>query len=362
MNVSSKYDNLEDGGNTEALKTEVEMSWPQDMWELRAELLGKSPHLSKEVLLTAADKTEVLPESVLFEILSANPDELNDKELMDYLANKQEPLPQYLISILQQVSNSTTYKTVLLNEMAEYHATKSRAALDMIRCIAHDTVFDAVAYRNWLDNLGGLNADKQIIASYINEGDFASAQSMLDILPVLYQLEGDYLNNYNDYKQLTLWQISLLQQGRSIMELNSDEINMLETYAGLDNNAGSIAQGILEFGYGYNYCDCLPQNDSSVWKNSSVFPVNYRNDRGMIIEAAPNPARNWVVFNYSLPANSNEAILEIRDVRGNQVALFEIKQGTEQMVWDIRQMKPGLYIYTLISYGRNESGKLVIDQ
>ncbi|NOX46871.1 MAG: hypothetical protein GXO89_07830 [Chlorobi bacterium] len=75
-NVKALADNLKDGGNTDVLLNEVELSWPNDMWELRSKLLGDSPHLSKEVLMTAADKTDVLPESVLFEILSANPDEL----------------------------------------------------------------------------------------------------------------------------------------------------------------------------------------------------------------------------------------------------------------------------------------------
>jgi hypothetical protein len=147
------------------------LSCPDDMWELRAELPGDSPHLSKEVLMTAADKTDVLPESILFEILSANPDELRDKELMDYLENKGQPLPSYMISIHHQVSGNTSYKTILLDEMAGYYAAKSRAAQNMIRSIVNDTVFDADGYRNWLDNLGGINTDRQIIASYIQEGD-----------------------------------------------------------------------------------------------------------------------------------------------------------------------------------------------
>ncbi len=90
------------------------------MWELRAELLGKSPHLSKEVLMTAADKTDVLPESVLFEILSANPDELKKEELIKYLEDKENPLPSYMIDILRQLANGSTYKTVLLSEISKH--------------------------------------------------------------------------------------------------------------------------------------------------------------------------------------------------------------------------------------------------
>ena len=58
----------------------VETAWPNDMWELRAQLLQGSPHLSKEVLKKAADRTDVLPESIIFEVLSTNPDELKDNK------------------------------------------------------------------------------------------------------------------------------------------------------------------------------------------------------------------------------------------------------------------------------------------
>ena len=75
-NVKTLYENLKDGGNTTATVSDIETAWPQDMWELRTELLGKSPHLSMDVLKATADKTDVLPESVIFEIMAANPDEL----------------------------------------------------------------------------------------------------------------------------------------------------------------------------------------------------------------------------------------------------------------------------------------------
>ena len=62
------------------LLNSVETAWPNDMWELRAQLLQGSPHQSKEVLKKAADRTDVLPESIIFEVLSTNPDELKDNK------------------------------------------------------------------------------------------------------------------------------------------------------------------------------------------------------------------------------------------------------------------------------------------
>ncbi|MBK7031451.1 MAG: hypothetical protein IPH45_20660 [Bacteroidales bacterium] len=67
------------------------------MWALRAELLGVSPHLSEEVLRKVADKTDIFTEAVIFDILAANPDELKKEELFQYLENKENPLPTYMI-------------------------------------------------------------------------------------------------------------------------------------------------------------------------------------------------------------------------------------------------------------------------
>ncbi|GAB1417852.1 hypothetical protein MASR2M12_06170 [Bacteroidales bacterium] len=71
--LSTLYNSLVDGGSTSGMIAAVDMAWPGDMWNLRAGLLGASPHLSKEVLKKAAGRTDVLPESIIFEVLSANP-------------------------------------------------------------------------------------------------------------------------------------------------------------------------------------------------------------------------------------------------------------------------------------------------
>ncbi|OQX76573.1 MAG: hypothetical protein B6D61_08635 [Bacteroidetes bacterium 4484_249] len=226
-NVKALYENLTDGGNTEATLTDVETAWPDDMWELRTELLGKSPHLSMEVLKKAADKTDVLPESIIFEIMAANPDELKKEELIKYLEDKDNPLPAYMIDILRQVSTGTTYKTVLHQQMAFYNRLKTRAAHDIIRSMLNDTVIDYAELRNWLDNVGGKRADEQIIASYVQEGNHTDAISLANMMPALYVYDDDELTEHNYYTDMLNLNISLEQQGRTIFDLNSDEVNNL---------------------------------------------------------------------------------------------------------------------------------------
>ena len=360
-NVKALFDNLIDGGNTEALQSEVEMSWPNDMWELRDELLGKSPHLSKEVLMAVADKTDVLPESVIFEILSANPDELRKEELMSYLENKEQPLPQYMIDILRQLANGISYKTVLLSEMSSYHAKKVSADQDIVRSILNEEELDVEELRNWLDNIGGMEADKQIIETYMMEGDYNSAQSLLDMLPALYELSGDELQKYNDYKSLKQLLMNLSQQDRTIFDLDETELATIVNLAEYGNgSAKTSAQGILEFAYGYNYCNCpvLPENIQL--KSSTIDMENLAKAKGLEISAEPNPAGTWSAFDYTLPLSETEGIIEITDNSGRTLQHIIVTQQKGQYVLDTRNYKSGIYYYTLSSGNLQRTGKLIV--
>lgn len=359
--VETLYNNLQDGGDTESLQSEIENSWPNEMWELRAELLGNSPHLSKEVLMTAADKTDVLPESVLFEILSANPDELRKEELISYLENKDEPLPGYMIEILKQLAGGVTYKTILQSQMSDYHHKKVNAAQDMIRSILNDNETDFDELRNWLDNIGGLVADKQIISTYLSEANFTDAQTLLNMLPTLYDLSGDELLAYNDYKSFVEFEINLSQQGRSIFDLQGDELVLLEN---LDENgygsAKTSARGILEFAFGYEFCDCPSMPGPIELKSITVNYNNLIKANGLIVSAEPNPASTWVSFKYQLPVNEGSSVITISDVNGKVVDQLYLSSNQGQQVWDVRDISPGVYIYEIEAGGMNEKGKLIV--
>ncbi|MBI9039706.1 MAG: T9SS type A sorting domain-containing protein [Bacteroidales bacterium] len=360
-NVKVLYNNLLDGGNTEELKTEVETSWPDDMWELRAELLGKSPHLSKEVLMAASDKTEVLPESVLFEILSANPDELRTEELMSYLENKQQPLPQYMIDVLEQLANGISYKTVLLSEMASHHSKKISAAQDIIRSLLNEEVLDIGELRNWLDNIGGIEADKQIIETYISEDDYISAQSLLDMLPSLYELSDEKLLEYNDYKLLKELLMNLDKEIRTIFELDETEMANIVNLA--ENGYGSAktsAQSILEFAYAYHFCNCPELPENIQLKSNSIDMDKLAKAKGLDINTEPNPANTWTAFDYKLPLSETEGFIEITDNFGRILQQISVHQQKGQYILDTRDFNPGVYYYTLKSGSLQRTGKLII--
>jgi len=363
-NVKTLYDNLKDGGNTDAVIADIENAWPTDMWELRAQLLGKSPHLSMEVLKTAADKTDVLPESIIFEVMAANPDELKKEELIRYLEDKADPLPGYMINILRHVAQGTTYKTVLEQHMAHYNQVKTRAAYDIVRSLLNDTISDPEQLRNWLDNVGGRRADEQIIASFIAENNFTDALALANMMPVLYNYTGYELSEHNFYMDMLNLQIQLSQEGRTVYDLYSNEVSNLEAIAeNSTGTAGAQAKGILEFVYGYHYCDCLNVSDSAGFKSSGIInPKDFAKAYGLEITTEPNPASEWVAFNYTLPYDKSEGTIWVVDTKGSFVTSFKVTGMQGQKVWDTRKLNSGVYFYTLSVGEFTQSGKIVISK
>ncbi len=362
--VKTLYDSYVDGGDTEATKLDIQTAQPDDMWELRAQLLGDSPHLSLDVLKEAADKTEVFTESALFDILAANPDELKKDTLLSYLENKEEPLPAYMIDLLKQLAGGTTYKTALHQQMAEYSHNYSRAAHDIIRSILNDTITDNVELRNWLDNLGGITSDRQIITSYISEGNFTDALALANMLPQLYNMKGTDLTEHSYYMDMLSLHQSLYQQGRNTFQLNSTEKADITFIANNSNDvAGAQAKSILEGVYDEHFNDCPDADGAAGYKSSSLIDPNALGKAyGLNISVKPNPAKQWAAFDYTLPGDETQATLTISNSLGNTVEILEISGQQGQKLWDTREIKPGVYIYTIQTSGFSQSGKIVISE
>ena len=360
--VSSLYDSYVDGGSTASELSDIQSALPEDMWTLRSQLLGDSPHLSLEVLKEVADKTDVFTESALFDILAANPDELKKDTLISYLENKEEPLPEYMIDILKQLAEGVTYKTILQQQLSFYKQNYSRAANEIIRSILNDTITNYAELRNWLDNLGGITSDRQIISAYLSEGNYTDALNLANMLSQLYKLEGDELIEHGYYvDMLNLYQ-TLNQQGRNTYQLTIAEKSYIELLAEKSSGiAGAQAKSIMEAVYDVYSTDCPKADGVAGYKQSGMIsPEKFGKAYGLNITVKPNPASQWAAFDYTLPERQSVGMITITDVTGHTIEVLDVTGQQGQILWDTRNLNSGVYIYTLTTGGFSQSGKIVI--
>lgn len=348
--IKAVYDSRMDGGSTTNTVSEVEAAQPADMWNLRSMLLRTSPYLSEDVLYAAADRDDVFPSSVLFEILLSNPDELKNDELIDYMENKNTPLPDYMIDILHEVASGTSARTVLLSNMARYNHEAQKAAGDIIRSIMNDSIIDRNDLVTWLGNLQDIGADRDIISIYMAEGNFDDAFTFANMLPTLYNLEGDELVDHNDYMQLITLYKTLAQEGRTTMQLNAREKSLVEDIAYNGNGTSqAMAKSLLTI-YGEFDEECPQPSISSNGRGTRK--TTYTEDdisraMGLSLKVNPNPANTWVAVDYTLPEGFNNAVITLTDSMGMEVYTQNVHGERGQNVINLQKLPVGVYILTI---------------
>ncbi len=183
------------------------------------------------------------------------------------------------------------------------------------------------------------------------------------MMPALYDYTNDEVAEHNYFMEMLNLQISLSQQAKSIFDLDSSEINNLVYMA--DNShgtAGTQAKSILEYAYGYNYCNCISDNEAGYKSSNALNPDSFAQLLGIEITVEPNPATDWAVFNYTLADNNAEGVIKISDVSGKIITTLPVNGKQGQKIWDTRKIKSGVYFYTLNVSGFNKSGKLIISK
>lgn len=361
------YENRLNGGDTETEIAEIQSAVPSDMLALRTQLLSHSPYLTEEVLTTVANKNDVFPQSVLFEILASNIDELKNDSLIEYLQNMNNPLPNYMISLLHQLANGVTDRTAMESQLARYSQEYRQAAGDIIRSILNDTIIDKTALVGWLGNMNDIESDREIVSIYLEDCNYTDALALANLLPTFYGLTGDDLVEYNDYLVLLNLYCVLNADERNTLQLDSTERAIVEHIA--DYSTGTpqaMAKAIMIGAYGYIYDDCPSGLDLyyPVRKLDNMFSSFSNEDisraMGLDVNMSPNPASTWVTIEYSLPSDANKAQMRIINTLGMTVATYDLQGKESQKILDLRDLTSGVYTY-VVSCGRfSNKGKLVI--
>lgn len=363
-NLKQLYENRIDGGNTEAQISDINNATSADMWQLRAQLLGISPYVSGQVLTTAAERNDIFTDPVLFEILSANPDELKNDSLISYLENKTNPLPNYMIDLLRQIATGITARTAMVAQLGKYGHDYSLAAGDMVRSNLNDSISNPSELRQWLGNMNDIAADRMAVSSYLNEGDSVSAFALANMLPQLYGLQGNDLTDHHDYMRLINLYQTLKSTHRTVYEMTETETATVDSIAELGIGISkSMAQSLLEqvLDTIFETCpDHIPDLEEGDRGRGSYDNHSVNKAIGFTTNIGPNPATTWTTVEYTFPSETSTALLTLTNTLGINVLSTELngKQGSK--VLDLRGLATGIYIYTIRYEQHIETGKLVI--
>jgi hypothetical protein len=65
------------------------------------------------------------------------------------------------------------------------------------------------------------------------------------------------------------------------------------------------------------------------------------------LQVHPNPATDYVTFEYKLPEYVEESTIIITSITGKVIKEFDLKDIAGQILWDTRTIENGIYFYAL---------------
>lgn len=349
-NTRYLYDQLIDGGSTDETVQEIQSTWPDEAWELRQALLGKSPYLSVETL-TEMVKKNIMPPAMVAEICIANPDATKKEGFLKWLQYDSPcNMPQYLIDNIEASWEQKTYRTTLEDNMA-YHHREMTQALDMaLATYQADTLAEQVdSIRATLQVLRTPEARYSEILTYLQQDNYDSAYAVMDRLPVEFKLREKEISEKDRTKQFIGMVQGWRSAGRSDAELEQSDLDALHSLMdGYYDHPANWAQNLLCFGYG----DCRsPLSGGNGGAKARRIPVEPAEQIIPALSVFPNPANTFATLAFDLKDMPNKAFLSIRDLAGKEIAQLPVTDAVGQTVWDTRSVAPGAYTIELVNAG-----------
>jgi len=362
IDIAHVYSALLDGGSTPALVQQVQASWPQDAWALRAQLLGKSPYLSTEVLVEVMKKN-ILPQAMVLEICLANPEATKKEGFVQWASDEApNPLPGHMIDLIAGSWDEKTLRMELEAQMGQHHADMTLAA-DMLRSAYRaDTttipVDDMLAVWQELPSYGARYGE---LTLHLRAGRHTHARNLLNGLDALHPMDGGRTGE----RDRALWYVDRLealhQAGRTELELDSAEVAEWRAFALAGNDIpGGWVRNVLCLVYNV----CLPHEGGAEGGNKTLRPVKPEaaaEDAAPLLRLMPNPAVAVVAMAVDVPGGIRGGHLRILDMAGREVVRLPVTATPQQVVWDTRQQPAGAYQVELHGNGtRLATERLVV--
>ncbi len=366
--IESSLDLLTDGGSTPALTLDVTTSMPPEALDLTNQLLGDSPYLSDTVMKSAIAKEDVLTNAMLRDVLVENPQAAKSEEIMQMLDEKTDPMPDYMKDQIAQGKFNTGDKENMEARRNFYLTEQSRAFNNLNRIYQSDSTisFRLDSLASLFDNLPSLEHQYRKAFIQAENGDTILAVNTIASLPAEFSLSDEQWSIHEKFEDLLAITIDLSNPEKSVMALDSAQIaGLLDIYddhtlPGIYARNMLVTAGYLTYKEPYLFPDNL--------KKMEVKPLPAGVETvSAPIRAFPNPSAYFTIVEYDLSnagfKEESSVYIIIRDVRGITRKSLVSTHEKDQLVLDVRDLRPGMYLLDLLLEGnRLGTSKLIVDR
>ena len=127
------------------------------------------------------------------------------------------------------------------------------------------------------------------------------------------------------------------------------------------NNAGPDGTKLTAYAYDYSVYPSTVQ--TVIYDLPGQLVSNVADDPGILESPPPypNPATDYTIIPYEIPAGNDRAKVLLNDATGKTVRTFRVDRNFKTLHVDTRQFPKGVYFYHLESGGlTSETGKIIV--
>jgi len=351
--LQNAYDSLIDGGSTENLNTEIISSYPDEALELREQLLADSPYLSDTIMKQAIYKENVLPNAMIRDILSANPQSAKSGEILEAVDSRYDPMPDYMMAEIMHGKDQIGALESLESKMGYWGQYRTKAVNRLIReYLTDSTIVDPVdSLINLFQNESGLQSKYRLAFTLWENDQDEQAMSTLSAIPSDFELstlEQDIHQGYLDY-----FDILQMMKDSSINARQLDTISVESLKIIMNSNLpliSAFARGLLVKGRYIDFTETV-----SFPFGMKSYPYYYYLDpkeTGFPEEdhlvLFPNPSGDYVIAYFNSIDFKQKGTIIINDIMGKRIAVLALNSEQNQLVINLADYPNGIYFVSLI--------------
>lgn len=346
-----------DGGDTETLNDEVQTAQPSSSLSLYEELLATSPYLSDTVMKSSIERTDVLPDAMLRDVLVANPQSAKSGDVMNALELRPVPLPEEMKDEIKEGINVFASKDMLHGQLAYWNDRWSKAYNGLSRVFAKDSICNRMADSLALLYNSTNTKDAKYALAFLEaeRGNTIASQQALNSVVNNFILTSEEMGIQTYHAAFINELASLQQESTGLLDPDSLALVGLSTLAVNDAYLpGAAARNILHAAGVLEYTEpinlnLIPKSCSTNAAGNSKLDTDLTNS---YLEVYPNPAADHCFARYSGLAEGIN-YLQIADLNGQVLRMIKLLDKRNSVVVPLVDFASGTYLIQLLSNGRN---------
>jgi len=355
---------LIDGGNTDDLEMEITFAESDEALELRDELLGDSPYLSDTILIKSVEKEDVLAPVMVKEIMVANPQSAKSEKVLEALENRENPIPDYMMSEILEGKDTVAHKEILVADLSWSDLQREIVLNRLINIYRNDTSgvrSDSIV--TLLQNFNTLPATYRLVMTYFEMGDTASAQNCLNSIPQQFDLSSSQATIHQHWNEMLEVMLAMKSDSLMIQDLDTTQLATIVDLAIYEDLPGCLSRNILQY---LSIAETAPYYllPADELKAANIKPSPKKDVPSIeqpLFKIYPNPAKNHIIVEYNIIDISSDGLLTIYSQDGKLQLIKTLDQNKHHFIINTKNWSGGLYFFNFITQDHlNQTGKIII--